>query len=269
MKKDALFMLSEMTTMPSQQVSLAESVDFYSKPENENRPLKFKIPLMEAESRNGNNRVYAFNSIKGGMKGYEKLINSNQAFMEQSHPVTTNVQRFSTFMLKNCVAKLNSYSINGNQFDGVVETLMNTAGKDMKNIILYNQVPIGTSVRALGSAKMQGGVSRISENLKILGYDLVLNPSFNNSVVSSIITESEISDLIAHSSDNLKILQEALNQDMGEEIEIVSARSKIQYDITENVAIVCTDGQCLKVFLEDHIKDEVTHSFGSFFGNKF
>jgi len=266
-QKSAMFMLTERSEQVNVTENLLESKDFYLDPKNDKVPLKMKMELMRINENNQNSRSYGPLAVKGAHKKFDYMIENGWALMEDSHPITDDPKRFQTIVRSNAVAKINSYEILGNTVQSIVETLVTAKGKETRDTIVHNNIKAACSLRAMGSVKKQrNGISRIEENLKIITYDYVLNPSFKNSVANKIITESEVTDMILHQSENIKMLKESLSAEYGD-IELIVPSTKLSYNLEENVAIICNDGQCMKVFLEQHIAENFAYSFNSYLTN--
>ena len=260
MSKPILYQIQEETGSFMSLKNLEEAQGFYNDPSNLNKPLKYLTELQRAEEINNNKRWYSKKALQRGLKGAEKLIENGQWFLESGHPITQDPARFSTISIANSVARVNSYKWNGNILEGQLETLNTALGRDLKGVLLQG-VKMGVSMRGMGSVKKVKGIARIEENLRMVCYDVVLNQSHANSMVSKIITEAEVSDMIMHQSEGMKILQESLSAEFGDTIELFNKDQKIDYSLQENAAIVCADGKCMKIFLEDHVKLTFENSF--------
>lgn len=263
-----IFYLFQETTSNSVITNLEEARQMDERPENKHMGVKFNTILQEAEVVNQNRRLYTKRSLDGGLRSItEKIIKPGAFFGENSHPITDNPSRFGTILMQNACHRILEYKWEGNVLHGVGETLNNTAGRDMKGLVLQG-VPIGFSLRGAGkvSANKQGGISRIEESIRPFAYDHVHNPSHANALLQNVITESCVSDFLSESSETLKILQESLSKEAGENIELVKRNSGISYNFNENVAIICGDNSCMKVMLSEQIKKDFQHNFKNLIG---
>lgn len=267
MSKLVYYMIQE-TTHSGVIQNLQEARSQDERPENKYKGVKFRTILQEADTVNQNRRLYTKRSITEGLNAIHKNIIAPGAFFgESSHPITDNPTRFGTILMANACHRILETNWNGNVLEGVGETLNNSVGKDMKGLILQG-VPIGFSLRAMGkvSSQSHGGVSRIEEAIRPFAYDFVHNPSHANALLQNVLTESVISDFITNQSSNLNFLKESLSAEVGETIEFVQRGGKVAYNFAENTALICTDTSCMKVLLEEHIKQEFKSSFSKLLG---
>lgn len=264
-KEKSIFYMIQETTHSGVIQNLSEARLNDEKPENKYKGVKFRTILQEADTPNQNRRLYTKKSIEDGLQSINKNIISPGAFFgESSHPITDNPTRFGTILMANACHRILNYNWNGNILEATGETLNNSVGKDMKGLILQG-IPIGFSLRAMGkvSSKTNGGISRIEEAIRPFAYDFVHNPSHANALLQNVLTESTLTEMISNQSENLKFLQESLSSEIGETIELVKREKGISYNFKENVAYICTDNSCLKIMLEEHIRQEFKHSFKS------
>ena len=239
--------------------NLEEAQNWVDNPKNRFSGLKFNAILQTADELNQNKRIYAKRAIIEAVARQERLMRQGHWWVEQSHPLTTDPRRFSTILMENSVAKIDNCYWKGNILEAELTTLQNRVGVDMKNILLQG-INMGFSMRGMGTVSKKNGNSIVENNLRIVTYDAVLNPSHATALSSEIITESQISDMIKNQSENFKILQETLFEEAGGDVEIIG-KNDISYNLAENTAIVCADGSCMKIFLEDHIKELCKNSF--------
>ncbi len=263
MGKSVIYMLQENvghTTL----TNLEEAQHWSDDPKNKHLGLSFNAILQSADEENQNKRIYTKKAITEGMARQERLMKQGHLWMESGHPLTQDPRRFSTILMENSAAVINNVNWNGILLEGKITTLQNRVGKDLKGILLQGISP-GISLRGMGSVTKRNGKSLVESNLRIITYDVVLNPSHKQALTSKIITESEVSDMIMHSSENIQLLNESLIEETGHEINLINSKNTV-YNLAENTAVICTDGQCMKVFLEDHIKELYKYSFGDSLG---
>jgi len=262
-ENSALYMIQE-AAKPEVILNLEAARAFADDEKNKYNGVKFEAVLQVAEEVNQNRRSYAKRSLNNGLKGVQHLIDSGTWFGESDHPMSKEISRFATVSMGNVSHRILETRWEGNKLIGLCETLQTGVGKDMKGLLLSG-VKVGFSMRGLGKVtrRSSDGVSHVEGAMRTIAYDHVSNPSHIGAMATSLITESEISDFITTSSQKLDLLRESLSEETGKEIELVQSQKGVKYDFKENTAMVCLDGSCMKVFLEDHIKEEFNSSFRS------
>ena len=263
--KTAMFMIAENTSSFVDEQGLQEAKEFYADSKNIHKPLKMKMTFMEVDVKNQNGRIYKERPVLESHNKIQRLIKMRHLHGEYQHPLvdSSNPMRFSTVLGDNSAINITEcvYDRKTKKVTGTIETLMNAKGKEYKDMILYNSVMPAVSLRALGSVTQRNGQKIIENNLRVVTYDAVTNPSFVNAVAERIITESEITGMITDLSENLQMVAESFEMD---DLELINPSDNIQYDLNENTAIICTNGSCLKIFLEEHIRNEFKASFSSY-----
>jgi len=134
--------------------------------------------LQEAEVKNGNGRVYPYDTLKTQIDSYIKgPIASRTSTGELDHPESSiinlnNVSHLITKVWwedKNVMGEL---------------TLLNTpSGKIAQEIILAG-IPLGISSRGMGSVRQIGETVEVQDDFELLCWDLVSVPSTPNAYMS-------------------------------------------------------------------------------------
>lgn len=229
---------------------------------NINRGLRLNIELQTAEVRNNNKRIYSKKSLVDGMRNAEKHINRGHMLQESGHPITEDTRRFNTIEMRNSVSRVNNYHFKGNKLYGEIETLNTSLGRDFRGMLLQEGFLGATSLRARGTVDKR--TNRVSDKIQIITYDMVLNPSHETAVVQNIITESDIMSLIAE-SENLDIVRTRLEKSLGYLPTLLEEDTDMNaYNPDENSVILCTDGSCMKLFLEESFRDTYRDISGSY-----
>ncbi len=284
MSKEIFYMLQETV---SKQEMLTEAQLEEARSFVENNPykgLKYNTKLIGAEEVNQNGRLYKKATLDAGMKKNQHLIETNQFWFEESHPMTTDPRRFSTVLMSNSVAKLNSWKWNDNNLVGVCETLQTAKGKDLKGLLLQGVMP-SVSMRALGKVTKRQGISVVENALRIISFDTVLNPSHKDAIASGIITEAfygkedivtetfdvskqismhELMEFVDNKSENIKMLQDTLLEETGGSVDLIESNSST-YDLKSNTARYCLDGKCISVMLEEEFRNKFEDTFSNLF----
>lgn len=126
--------------------------------------------IQRADAENQNRRVYPFEILKRKIDSYMQKVKENRAFGELDHadsPIV-GLQKTSHMML--------DIWWEGKTVYGKVKIFPTDTGRNLITIINCGGVP-GISSRALGSVRGQGSVDIVQEDLEIVCWDFVSEPS--------------------------------------------------------------------------------------------
>ena len=129
--------------------------------------------LQEAEVQNGNGRVYPKKILEREMKNYAMLIKDSRALGELDHPDD------SVINLKNASHMVTDAWWDGNNVMGKVKVLNTPSGKILQQLV-NDGVKLGISSRALGSVNESEGRTVVQEDLQLICFDFVSEPSTPN-----------------------------------------------------------------------------------------
>jgi len=129
--------------------------------------------LQEAEVQNGNGRVYPRKILEREMKNYTMLIKESRALGELDHPDD------SVINLKNASHMVTDAWWDGNNVMGKVKVLNTPSGKILQQLV-NDGVKLGISSRALGSVNESEGKTMVQEDLQLICFDFVSEPSTPN-----------------------------------------------------------------------------------------
>ena len=129
--------------------------------------------LQEAEVQNGNGRVYPKKILEREMKNYAMLIKESRALGELDHPDD------SVINLKNASHMVTDAWWDGNNVMGKVKVLNTPSGKILQQLV-NDGVKLGISSRALGSVNESEGRTVVQEDLQLICFDFVSEPSTPN-----------------------------------------------------------------------------------------
>lgn len=137
--------------------------------------MRLKGKLQEADQKNGNGRVYPKDILMKEMNRYlSENVKTRTAMGELDHPDSEVVN------LANVSHLITNVWWEGNDVMGELELLNTPSGKIAQEIITSG-IPLGISSRAMGSVKqMSEGTVEVKDDLAIIGFDLVSNPSTPN-----------------------------------------------------------------------------------------
>lgn len=144
------------------------------------KPFIVDCLLQRANAKNANGRIYPKNILEREVANYQTLIKERRALGELDHPQdsTISLQKISHNIIE-ChwegdavIGKLELNISEGFRRSGIVSTM----GDQAANLLL-NGYKIGISSRAVGSVEQKMGVLMVGNDLELLGWDLVSNPS--------------------------------------------------------------------------------------------
>lgn len=264
-KGEVLYMIQENTGISSDLRIMKDSNT------SSNRGLQFDAIFQFAEAPNQNRRLYKKIALEEGIRNVLPKVHKRQFLNEQCHPITENIQRFTSIDLGNVSHLITDFRWEGNTLKGVGECLNTRIGKDMEAMIKQD-IPVEFSLRALGKtvANKTSGLTEVTSNVKVFCYDWVHNASHKGSEIQSIISESvsnaDVASMLLTESEKLNILKESMGND---QLEVFNFNEKddISYNLAENTVQFCSNGSCMKVFLEDFIQDEFRSSFSKLLNN--
>ena len=133
--------------------------------------------LQEAEVQNGNGRVYPKKILEREMKNYMMLVKENRALGELDHPDD------SVINLKNASHMVTDAWWDGNSVMGKVKVLNTPSGKILQQLV-NDGVKLGISSRALGSVNESNGQTVVQEDLQLICFDFVSEPSTPNAYMA-------------------------------------------------------------------------------------
>ena len=133
--------------------------------------------LQEAEVQNGNGRVYPKKILEREMKNYAMLIKDSRALGELDHPDDSIIN------LKNASHMVTDAWWDGNNVMGKVKVLNTPSGKILQQLV-NDGVKLGISSRALGSVNESEGQTIVQEDLQLICFDFVSEPSTPNAYMA-------------------------------------------------------------------------------------
>jgi hypothetical protein len=198
---DKKFLLKEFTAF--------EYSDDEAAKHEEGKPLILNGILQKANTLNQNGRVYPRHILEREIRNYEKLIRENRAFGELDHANEPIVN------MKNISHVIREIWMEGDVVYGKVEILPTPSGKIIEALISRKCKP-GISSRALGSLQRENNVNVVQDDLQIICWDFVSEPStpgafmmaeakqYDVNVVKNIFTKSDLVDRAANEILSLK-----------------------------------------------------------------
>jgi len=127
--------------------------------------------LQEAETKNGNGRVYPKEVLMREVEKYIKgPVSQNNAMGELDHPES------SVINLANVSHNIKKVWWDGNNLMGNLELLNTPSGKIAMELVSAG-IPLGISSRGMGSVKQLGETVEVQDDFELLCWDLVSVPS--------------------------------------------------------------------------------------------
>lgn len=152
--------------------------------------------LQRADTLNQNGRIYPKHILERELQNYQKLIRENRALGECDHADSPVVE------LKHVSHVIREAYLEGNVVYGIVEILPTPCGKIIEALVEAG-VKVGISSRALGSVKKIGENNVVQEDLQLICWDFVSEPStpgafmmtesklYSDDVLKTVFTKSD------------------------------------------------------------------------------
>ena len=129
--------------------------------------------LQQANTQNGNGRVYPIKVLMREVENYKKLVKENRALGELDHPDD------SVINLKNASHMVTSIWMEDKAVMGKVKVLNTDAGKTLRALV-EDGVKLGISSRGMGSVSEGAGKVVVQEDFQLICFDFVSEPSTPN-----------------------------------------------------------------------------------------
>ena len=129
--------------------------------------------LQEAECQNGNGRIYPKLILEREINNYKRFVNERRALGELDHPDSSVVN------LQNVSHLVTDIWWDGNNVMGKLEVLNTPSGNILKELVNSN-VKMGISSRSLGSVSQRNGKTMVEDDLQLICFDMVSEPSTPN-----------------------------------------------------------------------------------------
>lgn len=153
--------------------------------------------MQRADARNGNGRVYPYNTLRREIENYKKLVRDLRALGELDHPDD------SVINLRNASHIVTDIWWDGKDVMGKVKVLDTPSGKILRSLV-DSGVRLGISSRGLGSVRESAGNTLVEDDFQLICFDFVSEPSTNGAFMN--ISESKKSPNIFTKADKLNRL---------------------------------------------------------------
>lgn len=139
--------------------------------------------LQKYDIKNANNRIYPEKVLRREANKYKNKIALKESLGELNHPTNLelNGDRISHY--------ITDLWFEGNTMVGKVQLILSEAFKngngvftkgDLVQTYINEGVRVGVSSRGAGSVENRGGINYVCEDMSVLCWDIVLNPSTPN-----------------------------------------------------------------------------------------
>jgi len=139
--------------------------------------------MQRVDEQNGNGRVYPKLILEREVKNYMKVVKENRACGELDHPEDSVVN------LKNASHIVTDLWWEGKDLKGKIKVLSTPSGKILESLV-NDGVTLGISSRALGSVHESQGKTIVEDDLQLICFDIVSEPSTDGAFMS--LAESKI-----------------------------------------------------------------------------
>ena len=139
--------------------------------------------MQRVDEQNGNGRVYPKQVLMREVKNYMKVVKENRACGELDHPEDAVVN------LKNASHMVTDLWWESNDLMGKIKVLSTPSGKILESLV-NDGVTLGISSRALGSVHESGGKTIVEDDLQLICFDIVSEPSTEGAFMQ--LSESKI-----------------------------------------------------------------------------
>jgi len=141
--------------------------------------------MQRVDEQNGNGRVYPKQVLMREVKNYMKVVKENRACGELDHPEDAVVN------LKNASHMVTDLWWESNDLMGKIKVLSTPSGKILESLV-NDGVTLGISSRALGSVHEQAGKTIVEDDLQLICFDIVSEPSTQGAFMQ--LSESKIKE---------------------------------------------------------------------------
>ena len=161
--------------------------------------------LQQANTQNGNGRVYPIKVLMREVENYKKLVKENRALGELDHPDD------SVINLKNACHLVTSIWMEGDNVMGKIKVLDTPSGQVLKSLV-ESGVKLGISSRGMGSVSEGAGKVVVQEDFQLICFDFVSEPSTPNAFMMR--EAKEFNNRVFTKADRInRLLNEVLNNE--------------------------------------------------------
>ncbi|MAF26041.1 primosomal protein [bacterium] len=159
--------------------------------------------LQEAETQNGNGRVYPHKVLMREMKNYQKIIKEKRSVGELDHPDD------SVINLRNASHLVTDVWWDNNSVMGKLKVLNTPSGNILKSLV-DSGVQLGISSRGLGTVSEGGNGTTVNDDFQLICFDIVSEPSTPGAYMA--ISENKINNIFSKADKINRALNDFLEE---------------------------------------------------------
>lgn len=163
------------------------------------KEMVLKGIIQRSNALNQNGRIYPRDILRRELENYMKIVREKRAFGELDHIDSPIVN------MKNISHMITEIWLEGDDVWGKIKVLDTPNGNIIKAVIKAGGVP-GISSRALGSVQRENNANIVQDDLQLICFDIVSEPSTNQAfmhLAESKLVDSAIGNKIFNRSDRI------------------------------------------------------------------
>lgn len=237
--------------------------------------IVFESILQEADEINRNRRRYSKSVLTDSMNSprFTELVKKRQLVGEAGHPVSDDAKRQMAIDQTRISHIMLNPHWRGNMVYSDIMTANTSVGRDFKGLIEQG-FTAAFSMRAMGNVvRESNGIVEVGSPLHVLTWDNVIYPSHKNAYMTSLKEDTSIITDLSEVTPQMIPLEESfvryaiLQQNVQECANILETTATTQnVRLTEDkkALMICRGGSCMKLMLEDHVRQELNSALGIF-----
>lgn len=127
--------------------------------------------FQHADLKNGNGRIYPLEILQREIQNYQQLIKESRAIGELNHPESPTID------LERTSHVVTHLEMRGKEVVGKLRLLNDMPMGTIAKSLYKNKIKFGVSSRALGSVKESKDTIIVQDDLQLICFDLVSDPS--------------------------------------------------------------------------------------------
>lgn len=135
--------------------------------------------LQRSDAGNQNGRIYPHAILEREAGKYQQMIQEHRALGELDHPDSSIVN------LSNVSHNIVEMHWKDKDLIGAIEVLTTPAGNILKELF-RSGIKVGISSRALGTTQESNGYQEVQEDLELIAFDMVSNPSTHGAFMNNL-----------------------------------------------------------------------------------
>jgi len=232
--------------------------------------------LQEGDVPNRNKRIYPTSVLKAAMDSdyVKERLKTKSWYGEAGHPLKPDLDRQLYIDQSKISHIISEISFDKNILKGTVECAKTSAGKDMQGLIRQGS-EVAFSMRGMGPiSEKKGDILRIKAPLHVLTYDWVIHPSHKIAYMQNVLQESTMGMLLPEGYDERVLTEGVITPVLESQIKdyIMEESANVkqlvgQFEIDKHAIITLDEsrqtlnirqnGEILKVYIEDYVKNEI------------